>query len=290
MFLLSWRIYPKKNTIASSWLLKHCTKVSKSTRLNNNRSDTVLKVSIAYFRDRYNKENTIYLFGLNFYLGVALVCLITLTGCQSASHFHLKDLVKTDINQVSEIHINQSVKLLKTLTKKMYKMNPYELKKSMDQTIESRIAQIFLCPMDKKYEELDFKEGTEAILLGFEPEYKGDRVFAIIFGLYTMIHKSYNSKCELFILDFLNEQYLYNSARNIEILVWRLKIRKTDHDKLYLLTNSLNGDVKNLSYERIFGKLISLQDTMALIVSQRTGRLIKKAAHVVGMSFLPISI
>ncbi|MFH2059994.1 MAG: hypothetical protein ABIJ59_13955 [Pseudomonadota bacterium] len=172
----------------------------------------------------------------------------------------------------------------------MYKMNPNELKKSLDQTIDSRIAQIFLCPSDKKYEEIEFKDGTGAILLGFEPKFKGDRVFALMYGLYTMIHKSYNNKCELFILDFLNEQNLYNSARNIEILVWRLKTRKTDNDQLYLLTNRLDGDVKNLSYERIFGKLISLQDTMALIVSQRTGRLIKQVAHIAGMSFLPIGI
>jgi len=105
-----------------------------------------------------------------------------------------------------------------------------------------------------------------------------------------MIHKSYNSKCELFMLDYLNEQNLYNSARNIEILVWRLKMRKKDNGRVIILTNSFEGEIKNLSYERLFGKLISLQDTMAQIVSDRTGRVINQAVQMVGMAFLPIGL
>lgn len=62
------------------------------------------------------------------------------------------------------------------------------------------------------YPILGKKEGTAAILLGFEPEFEGDRVFAMMYGL----------------------------------------------------------------------------NTIALIVSSRTGRLIKQAVHITGMAFLPI--
>ncbi len=180
--------------------------------------------------------------------------------------------------------------LLKELTQKLYKKNPAELKKNIHQTIESRTNQIFKCPPDKNLSEVDNKQGAEAVLLGFEPDYKGDRVFAMMYGLYTMIHQSYNSKCELFIPDFLNEQSLYNSARNIEIFVWRLNTRLKEGGQPLILTNSLEGEVKNLSYERIFGKLISLQDTMALIVSRKTGRIIKEVVLFTGMAFLPIGL
>lgn len=224
----------------------------------------------------------------NLVVGFALIWGLLLTGCQKGTDFHIKDLAKTNINSVSEIHKAQANELLKELTQKLYKKNPAELKKIPNQTIESRLDQIFMCPISKRYEELEYKESTDAILLGFEPSYKGDRIFALMFGLYTMIHKSYNSKCELFMLDFLNEQSLYNSARNIEIMVWRLKTRKKENGHPLILTNSFDGDVKNLSYERLFGKLISLQDTMALIVSKRSGRLIKESVLFAGMAFLPI--
>ncbi|WP_457554224.1 hypothetical protein [Desulfobacula sp.] len=207
-----------------------------------------------------------------------------------SSDFDIKNLAKTNIDIISELHMNQATFLLKNLTKKLYKKNPGELQKVPGQTIDSRLKQIFVCPVEKKFAKLDFKESTDAILLGFEPEFKGDRIFAMMVGLYTMIHKSYNSKCELFMLDYLNEQNLYNSARNIEIFVWRLNSRKKDDGSLMILTNSIEGGIQNLSYERLFGKLISLQDTMAQIVSDRTGRVINKMVQMAGMAFLPIGI
>ncbi len=164
------------------------------------------------------------------------------------------------------------------------------MQKAYGLTIEDRIKQIFVCPAQNSYKTLEFKKSTQAILLGFEPEFEGDRVFAIMYGLYTMIHRSYNSKCELYVLDFLNEQDLYNSARNIEILIWRLNTRQHADGSLFLLTNSVDGNTTNLSYERIFGKLISLQDTMAKIVSTRTGRIIKETIQTVGMAFIPIGL
>lgn len=221
---------------------------------------------------------------------VILICFLLLTGCTAASDFHIKDIAKTDIDDVTDIHLKQANDLLKELTQKLYKKNPYELKKTPGQTIGSRLDQIFTCPVDKKFGELAYKDGTDAILLGFEPSFKGDRVFALMYGLYTMIHKAYNGKCEFFMLDVLDEQNLYNSARNIEILVWRLSTRQTHDGKPLILTNSIDGEIKNLSYERIFGKLISLQDTMALVVANRSGRMIKEVVHIAGMAFLPIGI
>lgn len=178
--------------------------------------------------------------------------------------------------------------LLKTLTRKLYRMNSMELDKTPGATIDSQVTRIFQCPPVQTDSTLEYKEGTEAILLGFKPGYEGDRVFAMMYGLYTMLHASYSKKCDLFLLDFLEAQSLYNSARNIEILVWRLKARHLPNGDLFLVTNVYGGPIENLSFERIFGKLISLQDTMALIVATRTGRLLTDAVHMAGMAFFPI--
>lgn len=189
---------------------------------------------------------------------------------------------------MSDIHIDQVESLLKTLTQKLYRMNPMELGKTPGATIDSQMTRIFQCPPVQTYPILEKKEGTDAILLGFEPVFEGDRVFAMMYGLYTMVHASYSKKCDLFMLDFLDAQNLYNSARNIEIFIWRLKARHLPNGELFLITNVCDGPVENLSFERVFGKLISLQDTMALIVSTRTGRLITQVVHMAGMAFVPI--
>jgi len=191
---------------------------------------------------------------------------------------------------VSDIHIDQTLILLKTLTRKLYKMNPGELAKTPGATISSRIADIFKCPAPPPEPALLGSRSTQAMLAGLEPDYEGDRVYAVIYGLFTMLHMAYNNKCDMFMLDFLISQNFYNSARNIEILVWRLKTRHTSTGSLCLITNIFKGDVSNLSFERIFGKLIALSDSMALIIAERGDRFVKQAVHIAGMSFLPVGI
>lgn len=210
-------------------------------------------------------------------------------GCVSTD-FKVETLAKTDINVVSEIHMGQTIDLLKRLTRKLYKMNSRELAKTSGATVEGRIASLFQCPPPPPDPTLSNKRSADAILLTFDPDFKGDRVHAMMYGLITMLHSAYNEKCDLFMLDFLDAQNLYNTARNIEILVWRLKTRHTPDGSLYLTTNICDGPVQNLSYERLFGKLISLQDTMARIVSTRGDRIIKEVVHTAGMAFLPVGL
>lgn len=194
--------------------------------------------------------------------------MVVAAGCVSTD-FKVETLAKSDINLVSDIHIDQTLTLLKSLTRKLYKINARELAKTPEATIDSRIADIFQCPPLPPAPDLNTATGTDAILKGLETEFEGDRVYAVMYGLFTMLHGAYNGKCDLFMLDFLDAQNLYNSARNIEILVWRLKTRYGPDGNLYLTTNTCEGPIQNLSFERLFGKLISLQDTMALIVAGR---------------------
>lgn len=211
----------------------------------------------------------------------------TLTSCTS-NQLRLKDLAKSDINFVADAHITEINSLLKTLMLKLYKRNPRELKKNHKQSLESRRAEIFLHPGRLAFEELGYREDIEAILLTFDEEYQGDRVFALMAGLTGMIRKSYNNKTEFFLIDDLDQQRLYNSARNIEILVWRLNNRRDSKDDLFLLTNSRGGEVSNLSFERIFGKMIAIQDMMAQITADKNKRSINKIVlKLASAAFIP---
>ena len=212
-----------------------------------------------------------------------------MTGCVSTD-FKVETLAKTDVNVVSDIHIEQNAILLKRLTRKLYKMNSKELAKTPGATVDGRLSELFQCPPPAPPTLLGGKSSTQALLLTFNPNYEGDRVYAMIYGLTTMLHKAYSENCDTFMLDFLDAQDLYNTARNIEILVWRLKTRHKADGSLFLTTNICDGPVQNLSYERLFGKLISLQDTMALIVSTRGERIIKEVVHSAGMAFLPVGL
>jgi len=94
---------------------------------------------------------------------------------------------------------------------------------------------------------------------------------------------------EFFVIDELDPQKLYNSARNVEIAVWKLSNDRDANGQLFLLSNSALDEPRNLSFERLFGKVIAHQDMMARIISGSTNRTIRHVIQrLMGAVFLPI--
>jgi len=215
------------------------------------------------------------------------VCLMLFSGCSSNS-FNIKNIAKSDTDLVSDMHILEINALVDELVVKLYKRNPRELAKVSAQTVGMRLQKIADMPAALSYNELNGKGGIEAMQLAFEESFEGDRVFALGVGLRGMLFKAYGDQTELFMLDSLDPQKLYNSARNLEIMAWRLTQRRTANGNLLLLTNSTNG-VINLSFERLFGKMIANQDMISAIIAGRTNRTINKVFHSIAQAmFLPI--
>ena len=219
---------------------------------------------------------------------VSILVFLLLPAC-SGSQPELKNLIKSDIDMVAYNHIEQVESLLRELTGKLYRRNPAELKKGSVETLEQRLAQLFSAERTLNFAEIEHQRGVPAILLALAPDYDGDRVFPLMVGLVSMVRRSYNDQAEFFLLDHLDPQRLYNSARNIEVLVWRLKTRCDADGRPLLLTNSLPGEERNLSFERLFGKLIAHQDMMATIAAEKWDRTINRVVQSAATSvFLPV--
>lgn len=221
-----------------------------------------------------------------------IMLVFLLPGCvnQTASDrpFRLQNLAKTDIDLVTDAHIQVITELLKDLTTKLYHRNPRELRKAPSGvTIEKRLEQLFESPRQLSHPELFYRYGVDAIPLAFDESFQGDRVFALMVGIAGMLHATYNYKDEFFILDDLDQQRLYISARNLEIIAWRLNNGKNENGQHFLLSNSMTEKgIQNLSFERIFGKLIAHQDMMARIISDKNNRGINKVVISVATATL----
>lgn len=203
--------------------------------------------------------------------------------------FSIKSLAKSDIDGVIEIHVREVRRLLRELMVKLYKRNPSQLVRFEGMTVRENIIRLFDLEHDWNFSELQNKKSVDAVRLVFDEDYKGDRVFALIAGLTSMLMSSYEYKTEFYLLDSLDGQKLYNSARNIEITAWKLGHDVDTNGELFLYTNSLPGEPVNLSYERIFGKLIATQDNLALIIADKNNRTIKKVIQSMASAiFLPI--
>lgn len=225
-------------------------------------------------------------------VGLVLSTLL-LSGC-GALPKPVRNLGKSDVDFVMDVHAREQKALLIELTRKLYVRNPWQLKKAPDMTLDQRLTQIFgdedtIELPSLVFEELGGLTSIDAILLSFNDDFQGDRVFAAMVGLTEMLRRSYNHQQEFFILDSLDEQALYNSARNIEVFVWRLYKRRDDTGELFLLSNQLEGDDYDISFDRLFAKMVMIQDMMALIVADKTNRSITKVVQgVAQFVFLPI--
>jgi len=203
--------------------------------------------------------------------------------------FRASDLAKSDIDVVAETHLNESLASARLLTEKLYRRNPREWRKGKQPGMDAALAHAFDERAGFRFAELGNARGADAIALALKPDYAGDRVFAFGVGLASMVLLSYNGKTEVYLIDSLDPQKLYNSARNIEIAAWKLAHARDAQGAPLILSNEIADDVRNLSFEREFGKMIGYQDVMAQIAAQRTNRAIRKVVQTLATAvFLPI--
>lgn len=212
---------------------------------------------------------------LGAFLGVTT---LVLGGCSSGDRL-MKNLAKSDVDFVADTHLREMNRLLESLLVKLYKRNPRELHKAPGKSIEQRRQEIFATPGRLLFSELDNRQGTDALNLACDVNFTGDRVFAVMVGLVGVVRSSYNWQEEQYLFDSLDPELLFQSARNVEILVWRLSNRRDLRGELLLLTNSHNGEDENLSFERLFGKMIAVQDMMAFIIAGKVDRGVTWAVH-----------
>jgi len=229
-----------------------------------------------------------------------LLSLVLLSGCanqgiqrkdgsSSARGFTVSNLVKNDADILTEITQRELLKSLRLLTEKLYRRNPQEYRKSGHESVEAATAKLFEQPPKWSESPLARLNWDENFKLAFLEGYTGDRVHAFMSALTTMLMAAYNHKTEFFLPDELSAQKFYNSARNIEVAVWKLSSARLGNGGKYLISNSVEGETQNLSFEREFGKLIALQDTLALFIEDRSNRSISRVFQsATTFVFLPI--
>lgn len=223
-------------------------------------------------------------------ISLCLVLLLAVAGLAGCAGYEIKNLAKSDVDQVADEFIDETRHLVRDLMVKLYKRNPSELRKAPGATIESRLAQLESRPAELHFVELGGRQEIDALELVFNPYFDGDRVFALIVGLGGMLRHAYGYNPELFMFDSLDSERLATSAQNTEILLWRLKNTRQDDGSPFLITSEYQGVTDNLSFERLFGKIIALQEMMARIAGAAGDRTVTKAVHRATAAFIPLAI
>ena len=210
---------------------------------------------------------------------------IALLVCACASQNPFKEVAKTDIDNVTDMMRATLDDQLLQLTLALYRLNPKELKKIKGMNLEARIAQITQYQTAVAYKELNYKQGTEAVQLAFDDSYRGDRVFALMIGISSMVDNSYNNKKEFFIPDTLDPQKLYDSALNLKVV--HRKLSQQNKDGRLIAT----GNVQSVNdVYALLSRATMVQEMIANIIADRTGRVINRTLRGIAGALMPIGV
>ena len=161
---------------------------------------------------------------------------------------------------------------LTLLADKLYRRNPAEWKKSAasrEAALDALRRSIY---GHQPWEPLGGQRDTAALSLALSPEFEGDRVAAFIAACADTLITAHNGRHEFYYLHGVDPQYIYNAARNMETALWILNTRKEAAGAPMLLANEMQGEERNLSFEREFGKIIGRLDLLASYLTERFRR------------------
>ena len=209
----------------------------------------------------------------------------------SVAGFDPKQIGKSDVDRVADLHRREIFASVRLLAEKLYRRNPREWKKGGHASIEAALDRLLDPRTGWRLPETGDKRGTDSILLALGADFTGDRVAAFIAGMGGMLNAAFDEKTEFFMLDDLDPQKLYNSARNLEIAAWKLANARDAGGTLLLLSNEMaqGAQSANLSFEREFGKMIGNLDLLSRLIADKGNRTIARVAQSVATAvFLPV--
>ncbi|MBU25024.1 MAG: hypothetical protein CMD99_03220 [Gammaproteobacteria bacterium] len=198
----------------------------------------------------------------------------------------VKNLVKSDTAFFVEAVRSELDQSLSLLLVKLYRRNPIQLPASS--SVEDRVSQL-------KSPELDLQEfggpkPDDLVRMAFSEDFTGDRVYAFVGGLQSMVNHAFDHRREYLLLDDLpSAQFVYNSARNIETAAYLLRIQRNDSDEPYLYADGIQDGILNASYSQLMGEMIGLQDALSTALTKKDQRALNAVARgAASFVFLPV--
>ena len=198
----------------------------------------------------------------------------------------VKNLVKSDTAFFVEAVRSELDQSLDLLLVKLYRRNPAQL--SANTSIEVRVEQLKAARLN--LQEFGSPKPDQLVRIAFHPHFKGDRVYAFVAGLQSMVNHAFDHRREFFLLDDLpTAQFIYNSARNIEIAAYLLRTKRTMDGEPYLYADGIEDQILNASYSQLMGEMIGLQDALSTALANKDQRTLNAVARgAASIIFLPV--
>ncbi|HAN80301.1 MAG TPA: hypothetical protein DCQ47_02500 [Gammaproteobacteria bacterium] len=198
----------------------------------------------------------------------------------------VKDLIKSDTAFFVEAVRSEVDQSLSLLLVKLYRRNPIQLPASS--SVETRVAQLKAPKLS--LEEFGGPKPDALVRMAFHEDFTGDRAYAFVAGLQSMVNHAFDHRREFLLLDDLpSAQFVYNSARNIETAAYLLRTQRNGSKEPYLYADGIQDGVLNASYSQLMGEMIGLQDALSKALAKKDQRALNAVARgAASFVFLPV--
>ena len=202
----------------------------------------------------------------------------------------IDQMAQTDFNRTVTIAMRDNLEGLERLLEKLYRRNPNEWRKAGFTDLEAALAHgRKVLSSGQAPQPLTGLQDIQVLSVALDPDYTGDRVIAIVFGLADTVIGAHNGRTRFYVVDALDARRVYNAARNMEIAAWMLASRKNALGQPLLLSNEITPEVSNLSFEREFGHLVGRLDLIANLLDENLRRVgINYVQGLLFFNFLPV--
>ena len=198
----------------------------------------------------------------------------------------VKDLVKSDTAFFVEAVRSELDQSLSVLLVKLYRRNPIQLPATS--SVEARVAQLKAPKLS--LQEFGGPKPDELVRMAFAEDFTGDRAYAFVAGLQSMVNHAFDHRREYLLLDDLpSAQFVYNSARNIETAAYLLRTQRNNSKEPYLYADGIQDGILNASYSQLMGEMIGLQDALSKALAKKDQRTLNAVARgAASFVFLPV--
>ena len=223
---------------------------------------------------------------------------LLVTGCASdaprdrgevgGAYFSPAELLQSEGNRMTQAAMQANRRSLLLLADKLYRRNPAEWRKSAGSREAALSLLEHVIQNGQAWAPLAGRRDVAALSLALAPEFQGDRVAAFVIACTDTIVTAHGGRREFYYLDSVDPQHVHNAARNMEIALWILNTRRDARGQPLLLANEIDGETRNLSFEREFGKIIGRLDLLASYMTERYRRAV--IGYVQGLGAAPLLV
>jgi hypothetical protein len=195
-----------------------------------------------------------------------------LNSTERAQPYGNQEWLQSGANRMANLALRDNLESVRRVQLSLYRRNPREWRKWAASQDEA-IARTWNAAMEgTPSPQLRGAVGIDAIRLAFDPAFQGDRVSALVLGWTAMLRQANGNTWSQTMIDGVDAENAYRSARNVEISLWLISSRAGADGQPLLYATEIGERGRNLVVDRELSKVVARLDLMAAQADEKYRR------------------